>query len=157
LRAGYGIFYGLTPTGTIDNALRQTGLTDPTQGTLQVSYLPTDPGAPRYPNALSSTPTTGAPPFVTRLDTHFTRPRVQETNVGIDRQIGEHLSVSASYVYSYGDRFPITVDANLPPPTFTRTYLLPDGATVQVPFTAGVIRTSAGVPRNVNLSRLNPN
>ena len=157
LRAGYGMFYGLTPTGTIDNALRQTGLADPTQGTLQVSYLPTDPGAPRYPNTLSTTPAAGTPPFVTRLDTDFRRPRVQETNVGFERQVGSNISVSVSYVYSYGDRLPITYDTNLPAPNFTRTYVLPDGSTFNVPFAAGVTRTAAGVSRNVNLSRLNPN
>jgi hypothetical protein len=157
LRGGYGVFYGLTPTGTIDNALRQTGLSDPTTGTLQVSYLPTDPGAPRYPNVLPTTPSSGTPPFVTRLDTDFHRPRVQETNVGVERQVGSTASVSVSYVYSYGDRLPITYDTNLPPPNFTRTYLLPDGTTFSVPFTAGVIRTADGVSRNVNLSRLNPN
>jgi hypothetical protein len=157
VRAGYGIFYGLTPTGTIDNALRQTGLADPTQGTLQASFLPTDPGAPRYPNVLSGAPTTGTPPFVTRLDTAFRRPRVQEANVGVERQVGDDLSISASYIYSYGDRLPITYDTNLPAPNFTRTYVLPDGTTFDVPFSAGVTRTAAGVARNVNLSRLNPN
>ena len=157
LRAGYGIFYGLTPTGTIDNALRQTGLSDSTQGTLQTSFLPTDPGAPRYPNGLTTPPTAGTPPFVTRLDTDFRRPRVQETNIGVERQVGANLSVSVSYAYSYGDRLPITYDTNLPPPNFTRTYALPDGTTFNVPFTAGVTRTAAGVSRNVNLSRFNPN
>src|SRR5262249_9356631 len=88
LRAGSGVFYGLTPTGTIDNALRQTGLSDPAQGTLQISFLPTDPGAPRYPNGLTTQPAAGTPPFVTRLDTDFRRPRVQETNIGIERQFG---------------------------------------------------------------------
>jgi hypothetical protein len=157
LRGGYGVFYGLTPTGTIDNALRQTGLSDPTQGTLQTSYLPTDPGAPRYPNGLSTTPAAGTPPFVTRLDTNFRRPRVQETNLGVERQVGADTSVSVAYVYNYGDRLPITYDSNLPPPNFTRTFLLPDGTTFSVPFTAGVTRTAAGVSQNVNLSRLNPN
>jgi hypothetical protein len=159
LRAGYGIFYGRTPNGTLDNALRQTGLTDPTQGTQQVTFLPTDPGAPRYPGVLSTIPTgaSTSPPFVTRLDTNFRRPRVQEANVGVERQVEDHLSVSASYVYSYGNRLPITYDQNLPQPNFTRTYQLPDGSTFQVPFTAGVTRTASGTPQNVNLSRLNPN
>jgi hypothetical protein len=157
VRAGYGIFYGLTPTGTIDNALRQTGLSDPTQGTLQTSYLPTDPGAPRYPNALATMPTAGTPPFVTRLDTGFRRPRVQETNIGVEQQIGASLSLSASYIYSYGDRLPITYDTNLPTPNFTRTFVLPDGTTFDVPFAAGVVRTASGVARNINQSRLNPN
>src|SRR5262249_1071437 len=153
------VFYGLTPTGTLDNALRQTGLVDASKGTLQVSFLPTDPGAPRYPNILATIPTgaQASPPFVTRLDSEFRRPRVQEANIGIERQIGQNLSVSASYVYSYGDRLPITFDANLPPPNFTRTFQLPDGTTFQAPFSAGVIRTASGVSRHVNLSRLDPN
>jgi hypothetical protein len=159
LRGGYGMFYGRTPNGTIDNVLRQTGLTDPTQGTIQVSFLPTDPGAPRFPDILSAIPTgaQASPPFVTRLDGDFRRPRVQESNIGVERQIGSNLSVSVSYVYSHGDRLPITFDTNLPMPNFTRTFQLPDGTTFQVPFSAGVIRTAGGVSRNVNLSRLDPN
>src|SRR5262249_26667413 len=153
VRGGYGIFYGLRPTGTIDNAVRQTGQSDPTQGTLQTSFLPTDPGAPRYPATLSTAPTAGNPPFVTRLDGNFRRPRVQEMNLGVERQVGANLSVSVGYVYNVGDRLPITHDTNLPPPNFTRTYVLPDGSTFTVPFTAGVTRTADGVSKHINPSR----
>src|SRR5262249_6593228 len=97
-----------------------------------------------------------SPPFVTRLDSDLRRPRVQEVNVGVERQLARALSVSASYVYSYGDRLPISFDDNLPPPNVTRTYQVSDGTTFQVPCVAGVTRTAAGVPQNINRSRPNP-
>src|SRR5260370_30602428 len=106
LRAGYGMFYGRTPNGTIDNALRQTGFSDPTKGTIQVRFVPTDPGAPRHPDFFSGIPPgpQASQPFVTRLDSAFRRPRVQEANVGVERQLGSNLRGPVTYVYAYGDR-----------------------------------------------------
>jgi len=158
VRAGYGMFFSPTPLGTIDNVLRQTGLSDPTKALLRLTFRPTDPGAPIYPNTFSQLPTGGSAsaPSATRLDPDFRRPRAQEINAGVERLLPGGVILSASYIYTKGDRLPFTYDTNLPPPNFTRTYQLPDGTTFSVPFTAGITRTAAGVSQNVNLSRPNP-
>jgi len=157
IRGGYGIYYGRTPNGTIDNALRQTGLTDPTRNLIGLTLRPGDAGSPAFPNILPAFPATAAgSTSVFRLDQDFQRPRIQEINLGIERQLLTNLSISASFIYTKGDRLPVNFDTNLPAPAFTRSYQLPDGSILQVPFAAGVTRTATGVTQNLNLSRPNP-
>ncbi len=155
IRGGYGLFYAPTSNGIIDNALRQTGINDPTKNTLRTSFQKTDPGAPHFPNVLSALP---ANPTLalTLLDPKFRRPRAQEVNVGLEQQIFPKTTLSVSYVYNRGDSLPVGIDANLPTPNFTRTFMLPDGSTFTVPFSAGVTKTAGNVNQNINLSRPNP-
>lgn len=170
VRGGYGVYYGRTPNGTIFNALTQTGLRDTnnlpdlTRTVVGISVLPTTTGAPVFPNTLSAFPSNLATSTtVFRLDQNFENPRLQEVNIGFEREIISNLSVSASFVYTKGDRLPVTFDTNLPEPAFTRNYLLPDGTNFTVPFAAGVTCTSVQTGacpsanvRNVNASRPNP-
>jgi hypothetical protein len=157
IRTGYGIVYGRVSNGVIFNTLTQTGLTDPSRSTITLTVQPTDSFAPTYPNVLPSLPASAAGSVSAfRLASDFRNPRVQEFNLGVQREIVADLTISASYVHTYGDRIPIVIDSNLPAPSFTRTYQLPDGQTFSVPFSAGVIRTAAGQTVNVNLSRPNP-
>jgi len=158
IRGGYGIYYGRTPNGTIDNALRQTGLNDPTKSLIGLTLRPTDAGSPTYPNILPALlASVAGQTSVFRLNIDFRRPRMQEVNVGVERQLMRNLSVSLSYIYTKGDRLPVTIDTNLPEPAFTRVYQLPDGSTFEVPYSAGITRTAAGQTQSLNLSRPNPN
>lgn len=158
LRAGYAVIYGRTPNALIDNVLRQTGLQDPATNTFSISFAPTDPGAPRYPAILPGIPSAAtASTTVTRLDRDYRRPRVQQVNLGVEQRISASLTVSASFIYTKGDRLAVSYDQNMIPPAFTRTYQFPDGSTFRVPFSAGLTRTADGVSQNVNLSRPNPN
>jgi len=158
VRGGYGIYYGRTPNGTIFNALTQTGLTDLSRSVVSITLRTNDPGSPAYPNTLAAPPASVvSAPSVFRIDPDFKRPRMQEFNVGVERELLLNLTVSASFVYTLGERLPVNFDTNLPSPAFTRVYQLPDGSTFEVPFAAGLTRTAAGVAQNVNLSRPNPN
>src|SRR5262249_16322246 len=155
--AGYGIYYGRTPNGTIFNALTQTGLTDPALNQISLSLTATSPGSPTYPHTLAALPAGASGSVSTfRLDSNLRRPRIQEANAGIERQLMPNLVVSASFIYTKGDRLPVSFDQNLPAPQFTRIYSLPDGSTISVPFSAGITRTAAGQTVNINLSRPNP-
>jgi hypothetical protein len=158
VRSGWGLYYGRTPNGTIFNALTQTGLTDPARNVISLSLQPAQPNAPLYPNILPTLPASAAGgASVFRLDPDYKRPRLQEVNVGVEREIIPNLTVSASFLFTKGDRLPVNFDANLPAPQFTRRYQLPNGEIIEVPFSAGVTRTAAGVAQNPNLSRPNPN
>ena len=126
LRGGYGIVYGRVSNGVIFNTLTQTGLTDPSRSTITLTVQPTDSFAPLYPNILTSLPASAAGSVSAfRLAGNFQNPRVQEFNLGVQREITRDLTLSASYIHTYGDRIPIVIDSNLPAPTFTRTYQLP--------------------------------
>jgi hypothetical protein len=158
LRSGYGIVYGRVTNGVIFNTLTQTGLADPSRSTITLTVQPTDSFAPAYPNILPSLPASAAGSVSAfRLASDFKNPRVQEFNLGVQRELARDLILNASYIYTYGDRIPIVIDSNLPAPNFTRSYQLPDGSTFSVPFSAGVIKTAAGQTVSVNASRPNPN
>ncbi len=157
-RGGWGLYYGRTPNGTIFNALTQTGLTDPARTVISLTLQPAQPDAPLYPNILSSLPASAAGgTSVFRLGADYKRPRLQEMNLGVEREIFRNLTVSASFLFTKGDRLPVSFDTNLRAPEFTRRYQLPDGDVIEVPYSAGVTRTAAGVNQNLNLSRPNPN
>lgn len=152
VRGGYGIYYGRTPSGLIFNVLTQTGLRvgggltgapDLTRTVASISLSPTTAVngvviAPVYPNTFTSFPNVNVPLTVFRLDPNYKNSRLQEFNVAIEREIISNLTVSASFIYTKGDRLPVTFDTNLPEPTFTRTYQLPDGSTISTPFAAAV-------------------
>jgi hypothetical protein len=157
LRGGYGIYYGRTPNGMIAYALQNTGLTDPSKALVSLTIQPTDPAAPVYPNILPSVPSgetlSGT---VTRMASDFARPRVQDLTLGVQQALPLGMTLTASYARTYGDHLEIVLDQNLPAPSVTRTYQLPNGSTFQLPFSAGVIKTKAGSTVSVNLSRPDP-
>jgi hypothetical protein len=172
IRGGYGIYYGRTPNGTIFNALTQTGL----RGRQRLARARphrrfdfgfADDGRARrfFPNTYSAFPTNvNSSLTVFRLDPNYKNPRLQEFNIGVEREIINNLSVSASFIYTKGERLPVNFDTNLAEPQFTRTYQLPDGTNFTVPFAAGLSCTTvqtgacpAANVRNVNASRPNPN
>jgi hypothetical protein len=158
VRGGWGLYYGRTPNGSIFNALTQTGLPDPARNVIALTLQPAQPDAPIYPNVLPALPASAAgATTVYRLDPEFKRPRLQEVNLGLEREIVRNLTVSASFLFTKGDRLPVNFDTNLPAPQFTRRYQLPNGQTIEVPFSAGITRTAAGVNQNLNLARPNPN
>lgn len=158
LRTGYGMYYGRTTNGMLQNALRQTGLFDPERATVSINLNPSDPAAPRFPATLTnlSTALRTTAPNVYRLDSNFGRPRIQDMNFGIERQLGRNLILTASWLWTQGDAMPLLYDANLPAPQFERTYRLPDGQIFRVPFVAGVTRTATGQSQNANNSRPDP-
>jgi hypothetical protein len=156
LRAGYGMFNTVIQNGMIDNALRQTGLPDPTKNTVSLTFTPTSGGAPTFPNVLSAVPTGASvpTPSVFRIASDFKRPRAQEINVGIDRQLTPTMALSASYIYTYGDQIYTQIDSNLPTPQFTRTFMLPNGTTFQVPYVAGPNSSPNSVRPNTALGQV---
>ena len=170
VRGGYGIYFGRTPNGTIFNALTQTGLREANglpaldRIVASISVLPNAPGAPVFPNTFAVFPANVNPTLnAFRLDPNYKNPRLSEFNIGIEREIINNLSVSASFIYTKGDRLPVNFDTNLPEPQFTRIFQLPDGTNSTVPFAAGLTCTSvqtgscpAANVRLLNAARLNP-
>jgi Carboxypeptidase regulatory-like domain/TonB dependent receptor len=147
IRAGYGMFFAMTPMGTIDNALRETGLNDPTKSLLNVTLFPGNPGAPLFPNVLSAA--ASASLFTFQLDPNFQRPRAQEINAGFEQEVARDTTITFTYVYTKGGRLPLNFVTNMPAPAFTRTFQLPGGSTFTVPFVA--VPATAGFARNTVL------
>jgi hypothetical protein len=157
VRIGGGMYYARTPNGIIQNALVQTGLTDPARAQIAVTLRPGDPGAPLYPNVLTALPPSAAGAVsTTRLASDFERPRVFDISLGIDRQFWRNWTVTATYARTQGASLPVLFDTNLPEPRFQRTFRQPDGTTFTVPVVAGMTRNAAGQAVNINTSRPNP-
>jgi hypothetical protein len=156
IRGGYAMMFGRNGNASIEDALRQTGLNDPTKNTVSASFTPTQ-GGPLFPNILGSVPSKAAGvTTVYQMDPDMRRPRIQEINAAVDRQLFAGIVVSVSYIRTKGARFVIPYDANMIPPNFTVTVQTPDGNTYQMPYSAGMTKTAAGVTVPKNNSRPNP-
>jgi len=73
------------------------------------------------------------------LSPDFVNPLVHEGELGVERGLPGHLSVSAAYLFSRGLRLPVFVDVNLARATTTTTYSIVDAnnnplGSVTVPF-----------------------
>ncbi len=143
LRAGYGLYYGRTSNSAIANALTNNG-----KIIASFFFTPTTPGAPLYPDVFSAPPVgPGSAPDIQFFSSDYARPLVHMAELSFEREILRDLSVSASYLFSRGQRLPSFRDLNLNPPRERVVFILPDGTvTPPLPFFTGS-RPVAGVGR----------
>lgn len=108
LRAGSGVFYDRTGPGPIAMLLHFNGNS-------LLRYLVENPTFPAPDVA-------GTPTSVVTLARDITIPRTVESSIGIERQIGEHSTVSASWINMVSRHVFRSIDANapLPPHYLTR-------------------------------------
>ncbi len=117
LRAGYGMFYGRTQNSTLANLLLNNG-----QRLLTFSFTPSTAGSPVFPNVFRSLPTGVAGiPDIAVAAPDFASPLIHQFELGIEREIMPHMSLTVSYLASRGLRLPYFQETNLFPPTDTVT------------------------------------
>ena len=117
VRAGYGIFYGRTPSIMVGTAHSNNGI--------NVQTITFTTGLPAYPAIFSSLPTGAAlpKPTIFTFASNYQNPRVQQASVGMDWQIFAGTSLSVNYLHVRGDSLPRSTDINFgasTPITFTR-------------------------------------
>jgi len=131
---GYGMFYGRLPGTTVRSALVDTALPSTA---LQVRIRPTTitacPQTPTvgfgYPCAYNAVPpaavqqTTSAMVFASR----FRLPAIQRATLELERAVGKHGFVRASYAMALSTQLPGSVDLNIAPSTATETFVLQGG------------------------------
>jgi len=157
VRGGYGIFYGRIINSTIFSSISSTGVP---AGQNTVFLLPSQTGAPTYPNVIAS----GNPPpslNVVQFAPDTKLPMIHEFDLEVEREIATNTVVTLSYIGSIGHRLPRFVDTNLAAPTLETTYTVTQGAgavtspflnqaligqTVTVPY-FGVPSTNTGTKR----------
>jgi hypothetical protein len=152
-RGGYGIYYGLTGTSTVYNALVNTGMPG---GQFQVSL--SQAAGPVFPNTLATVP--ASPTVAVQFfGQNFHNPRIHQADLTYEHEIAKNTVVSGSLLLSYGQRLPLFVDTNLNPPNNVFTYTIVggpfNGQTYQVPWFYGCSGTSC--PGTTGSSRPNPN
>jgi len=138
LRGGYGMFYGRIINSTISNAITNVGSS---AGQLALTLQSTSPGAPSFPNVLSSASATPVRPDVVVFGDNTQNPLVHEYDVIFEQRLGPTTMVSVSYVGSAGRNLPLFIDTNLPVPSGTVTYAAIggplDGQSVTTPIFTG--------------------
>lgn len=124
LRAGYGVFYALTPSTLTARAHYQNAITTQTRtfdgSPSLASLIPVYPNnfcGPPDPSGLPpncAPPNAGAaPPTLQLFSGHYHQPYVQQGSLGFEVQASKSLSVSASYIFSKGARLQQIRDVNL--------------------------------------------
>jgi Carboxypeptidase regulatory-like domain/TonB dependent receptor len=124
LRAGYGIFYALTPSTLTARAHYQNGITTQTR-----TFFGDSPLAsliPSYPNNFCGPPdSSGLPPncappeagasspTLQLFSAQYRQPYVQQGSLGLEIQTSQNLSVSANYIVSKGTYLQQIRDVNL--------------------------------------------
>jgi hypothetical protein len=117
LRLGGGHFYQRIGDFTKLNAIRYNGVT-------QQSYLLTNPGF--FPNIPSAASLAGSqqPQTIQLLAPDMRAPQIVFGSGGVDRQVGQHLKISANFFALHGYSFVRSRDINAPLPG---TNVLPYG------------------------------
>ena len=150
VRAGYGMFYGLTSNSTYYTVRAENGvfqqqynaLPTTTWGPSSLNVLFTPPGpALAAPFAGAHTPVIDpnagsaslAALSIRGIDPDFKNPRAQSFDATVEQELPGHFSVSAGYVGNFAQFLPIFIDTNVAPATQTKSYDLLDasGATIK--------------------------
>jgi len=108
VRAGYGLFYGRTPSIMVGTAHSNNGINVQTI-TFTGALVPT------YPGTFTTIPAgaTLPKPSIFIFDNAYQNARVQQASTGVDYAIGRNTSVSVNYLFVHGDQLPRSTDINV--------------------------------------------
>ncbi len=114
VRAGYGLFYGRTPSIMVGTAHSNNGINVQT-----ITF--TGAQVPKYPTILSQLPTGVALPRPTIFvfDPDYSSPEVHQASGGIDYALHDDLAVGVSYLFVAGRKLQRSRDFNIGPATVT--------------------------------------
>ena len=117
VRAGYGIFYGRTPSIMVGTAHSNNGINVQTI-TFTGALVPT------YPATFGSIPAGVVlpKPTIFVFDQDYQNPRVQQASTGVEYAISQESSIAINYLFVHGDHLSRSTDINIgpaSPATFT--------------------------------------
>ena len=106
VRAGYGIFYGRTPSIIFGTATSNNGI--------NVQTLTFSTAVPTYPATFPAIPTgaTIPKPTIFVLDPNWQNPRVQQGSLGIEQGLTSDFAVNLSYLWVKANNLPRSADIN---------------------------------------------
>src|SRR5712691_1123576 len=113
VRAGYGLFYGRTPSIMVGTAHSNNGIN-------VIALRFTGNQVPKWPSKLDAPPAgVSVKPTIFFFDPDYQNPEVHQASVGVDRQIGTDLAVAVSYLFVAGRNLQRTRDFNIAAPVPT--------------------------------------
>jgi outer membrane receptor protein involved in Fe transport len=126
IRGGFGVFYDLA-TSQVGNVL--AALTYPFGAMAPANFGGTFPLSPANAAPPPITPPSGGAGIVSALDPHLDLPYTLEWNVALEQGLGNHQTISASYIGSVGRSLLQTADIVKPNPNFGGALLVGNSAT----------------------------
>jgi hypothetical protein len=125
IRANAGIFYSRTPALLLVSPFTNNGIAQ-----LQLTFRPTDPGAPIFPNILSAPPAGAVGPRtdVNFFSDPFNNPQTFQGTLGIEREVFPLTTVGVDFTYARMTHLERLFDTNSPRQFSTG----PDGRIVYV-------------------------
>ncbi|MHB0972423.1 MAG: TonB-dependent receptor [Thermoanaerobaculia bacterium] len=116
VRAGYGIFYGRTPSIMVGTAHSNNGINVQTI-TFTGSQIPT------YPNIYTEIPGGASipKPTIFVFDPDFQNPMVHQASAGFDMSINDSFAFGVSYQYLRGSDLQRSIDVNVGTPSTVTT------------------------------------
>ena len=113
VRASVGIFYDPFQTDQYRRALLNNG----TPSFFAISAIPQLPFAPAFPNVFSGVPQGFTPSIqdITTVSPDFASLYSVNANVSISREITRDLALTATYLFTRGNRLPVIRNINLVP------------------------------------------
>lgn len=110
VRAGYGLFYGRTPSIMVGTAHSNNGINVQT-----ITFTGTQ--VPTYPAIFTSIPVGAAipKPTIFIFDQDYQNPRVQQASTGIEYALSQDTSVAVNYIFVHGDQLSRSTDINIGP------------------------------------------
>jgi outer membrane receptor protein involved in Fe transport len=126
-RAGYGLFYGRTPSIMVGTAHSNNGVN-------VISVRVSGNQAPKYPATLSGPPVgvAGVKPSIFVFDKDYQNPEVHQASAGVEYAVGTDVSVGASYLFVAGRNLQRSRDFNVGTPVPV-TYPVQGGGSLTVP------------------------
>ncbi|HBL25296.1 MAG TPA: hypothetical protein DD490_00495, partial [Acidobacteria bacterium] len=115
VRAGYGLFYGRTPSIMVGTAHSNNGINVQT-----VTF--TGNQAPTFPNLFPTLPTGAAlpKPTIFVFDRDYENPEVHQASLGAEYALTDDIVVGAGYLYVRGKKLQRSTDINLSAPVPTQ-------------------------------------
>ena len=117
VRGGAGVFFDRVPLRAVANALLSAGnTTDVTQlRQPQVSgILPTQAGAPVFPNILPDRLPSTALVSITTMDKDLQNAYSKQANIEVERTLGGSRTISVGYQYFRGENLLMSINQNVP-------------------------------------------
>ncbi|WP_242617748.1 TonB-dependent receptor [Edaphobacter modestus] len=116
VRGSFGLFYDRVPLRPLANALLSAdNTTDPARGRLlQYTYIPSDTGAPVFPN-VSSTPNPGSRISYTLMNRSIQNASSQQASLGVEQQITQTATLGISYQHVRGLHLLSSINRNINP------------------------------------------